>query len=181
MATNKNNSVENGLELKHFESNISMITSDIDKLNPYGINYIKLPYASKLCYKWIRMQKYVHFTKEQHSRTIEDNSKFYGGIFLTGICTFGLSYQFKKKIITPYFPKIDQYLFGIDYILHGIFVSFATTHAYGELYGQYVRNKVPNYIEEYKQEAIRNGFEDYAISEDGEINNSWYVFQQFNK
>jgi len=38
--------------------------SDEDPNNPYGPNYIELPYDTKAYYKFTRIRKYVHYTPE---------------------------------------------------------------------------------------------------------------------
>ena len=38
--------------------------SETDPQNPYGPNYEELPYETKVYYKFNKIRRYIHYTKE---------------------------------------------------------------------------------------------------------------------
>ena len=63
------NSREEAKRLKNKE--ILPFIDELDPKNPYGPNFEELPYKTKQFYKFNRMRKYVHFSKEDNEHLLK--------------------------------------------------------------------------------------------------------------
>ena len=77
MESSKTQLDENDPSQIHHSVRSSYVIKETDADNPYGPNYMMLPYDTKLYYKWIRMNKFVHLAGDDQKSALTENYKFY--------------------------------------------------------------------------------------------------------
>lgn len=176
--TNTNSKDDNLGKLKSTISTTVLI-SETDPNNPYGPNYHQLPYEYKLYYKYLRLKKFIHLSPDDQKAQINHNYKFYGQIFGAGLGMFALSHTLRLGVINRKLPKLMEYLdIGLSPFYYGLFVASGVSYAYGECSSRYIKDFVIPTMENYQDEALKNGFSDYDISRDTR-QTSWWYFNQF--
>eukprot|EP01017_Pseudomicrothorax_dubius_P032032 TRINITY_DN4151_c0_g1_i4.p1 TRINITY_DN4151_c0_g1~~TRINITY_DN4151_c0_g1_i4.p1 ORF type:complete len:170 (+),score=33.36 TRINITY_DN4151_c0_g1_i4:65-574(+) len=113
-----------------YESAMNPFLQETDPKNPYGPNFIELPYLTKVYYKYTRLKKYVHLTPEDQREIGTENLKFYFGM----VATFGLGILSANLLKRFVFPKLwsesSYYLEAYSIYYRGFFGSAASTLFY---------------------------------------------------
>jgi hypothetical protein len=143
----------------------SHVIRETDADNPYGPNYMMLPYDTKLYYKWIRMNKFVHLQGEDQKLALNENYKFYGVLIGVGFCTFGLSSALKNIVAKRYTSKFYDFLCEVPALWHGFWIASGIASAFTPLQNSYLEHFIKPMMGKYRTEALDNGFQDYPISE----------------
>lgn len=154
---------------------LTLIMTDTDPNHAYGPNYYMLPKELKTYYKYIRMRKYVHVKLEDEKEIIGFNFKFYGAIVSSALGVYFLSKGIDKFILKNYFKSAHRHVKKLPVMYFGVPASIAGSLCYGYMNAYFIRNYCVDFLENYRAEAVSNGFEDYPISED-KIKHSWTNF-----
>lgn len=157
--------------------------SETDPNHAYGPNYYMLPRTLKLYYKYVRMRKFVHVKIEDEKEIIDFNYQFYGSTVAATFGTYGVfrvMANILNKSSNPNIASVGRSCLRAPVFAFGIPASIAGSLVYGYLNVYFVRNYVVKFLENYKTEAVSNGFDDYVLSPDkgGESwTNIYHVFK----
>jgi hypothetical protein len=149
-----------GKKLRDSENNL--FVREVDAKNPYGPNYEFLPFTTKLYYKYIRMKKFVRFTKEEQEFAFFKDLEFYGGILAIALFGGFLAFGTRRFLLKDKVPIVNEY----PMIFDSFFGAGLATAGYEALNAHYIHTLCGPLVEKYLSEARLNGFEDYEISKD---------------
>lgn len=144
---------------------INPYMEETDPRNPYGPNYEELPYETKVYYKFNKVRKFVHLDKDDQDKLLSANfQSIFGTIASTAVgCLF--AYGLRRFAIKPNLPRIDETIASHANLYYGFFFAGAGTLAYFQLGDMYIRDVSAPMLDKYLAEAIKNGFDDYKISD----------------
>lgn len=143
----------------------TLIISDTESSNPYGPNYILLPYETKLYYKWLRLKKYIHLSEVDQERHINQNYIFYGSLIATGLTMYSLAYLTKNYMLVKSFPKTYDLFNEMPAIYYGLWISAGVSKTFTAVNTYHINDYVIPNLEKYIDEAKENGFANYEISQ----------------
>jgi len=144
---------------------VNPFMEEIDPKNPYGPNYEELPYDTKVYYKFNRVKKFVHIDKGDQETMFNYNFKYVFGMI--GAVTLGCltGYGIRRLFIKPYLTRTEDFIEQIPHLYYGVFFAGSATMAYYKLDEMYTKDICYPLLDKYLPEAIKNGFEDYTISQ----------------
>jgi len=141
------------------------VLSEFDAHNPYGPNSMGIEAHHKIYYKFLQMKKFVHAPIEESDILLKYNVNFYG--FMGAVCaiSFTATWALSRFILHKRFPILHG-LFSKQHVLFGGMLSAAGVWLTVDYkMDQFTRQYCNRFIEKYMDQAIKNGFEDYPISE----------------
>jgi len=143
---------------------VNPFMAETDPKNPYGPNYEELPYDTKVYYKFNKVRKFVHFDKEDQEKIVKSNYEFVLGMLgaVGGGCLVGL---LLRKYGLRHFSKIDEWIDSYSHVYYGLFFAGSGTTAYYWYSDKYIKEICEPFIDKYLQQAIKNGFDNYEISQ----------------
>ena len=150
-------------ELKHARS--TGVLLETDPQNPYGPNYFELHNTIKIYYKFLRIRKYVQADPEEEDEFLKYNYKFYFGVIGAAMLGYLSAFYVANLVFRP-FSRVLTHTNRWRGFYYGIFGGTSAALAHSYLYTQFAREYCIPFIEKYKKEAIKNGFDDYEISPD---------------
>ena len=142
------------------------IMSETDPRNPYGPNFSQLPREVKIYYKFLRMKAFVHVSQGDSDRQVYYTTKFYYTLAGAALVGLGTTYLLNNAIISKKFPVIGKTVSRNFRFFGGIGAAFGIVCAYDHVNDEFIDDYCVDFLDKYKLEAIKHGFDDYDISED---------------
>lgn len=152
-------------ELKHART--TGVLLETDPLNAYGPNYNDLHRTIKIYYKFLRVRKYIQAEPEDEDQLLKYNFKFYFGVIGTALLGYNIAKGFAHLTLQK-FPRALNHTNKYKGAYYGLFGAAIASVVHSYLYTQFSNEFCEPFIEKYREEAVKNGFDDYEISKDVE-------------
>lgn len=144
---------------------INPFMEETDPKNPYGPNYEELPFDTKVYYKFNRVKKFVHLSKEDQDTVLNYDFKYFFGTVAAAAIGCLAGYGLKKFVIRPYLNKLDDWIEQLPHMYYGLYFAGGATLAYYQIGDWYIKDVCYPMLDKYLPEAVKNGFDDYEISQ----------------